>query len=231
MAIAEVFDFTSRFTFFPCAVFALITLIFSFEFPFASLILFSLPLTLIVCLLFSVSFSSPSFVLFTSSLNTAFKKLGSPRSADSCFLSIAAPSRRAWLVFSTAFLWPMSCQRPVIISLSRNLPGGSRDRTAWTIDLDILIFSRFVLETYNSLLSPTRLRKLSFPGCLFVVTPLPHSTSLLWGFSTSTIFCSSTSSKWLSEWISEIPFDCSNGTSISLEGDFTTWELIISSKE
>ena len=36
------------------------------------------------------------------------KKSGSPRSSDSSFRSPAAPSRKAWLVFSMAFLSPIS---------------------------------------------------------------------------------------------------------------------------
>lgn len=37
----------------------------------------------------------------------------------------------------------------------------------------------------RTLLSPTKLRKLSFPECLLVLTPLPQSTSLWWGLSIS----------------------------------------------
>lgn len=173
----------------------MITFTFSGEFPFDSL-LFSFPLVLMV-IVFSFLVST-SFVLFPSSPNTALRKLGSPKSADNCFRNMAAPSRRAWLVFSTAFLCPISCHRPVIASLSRNLPGGSSDRTAWTIDLDIPIFCLFVLETYSSLFSPTKLRKLSLPECRFVVTPLPHKTSLWCGFSISTNFCSSASNSGFS---------------------------------
>ena len=40
--------------------------------------------------------------------NKPLRKSGSPRSSDSSFRSPAAPSRRAWLVFSIAFLSPIS---------------------------------------------------------------------------------------------------------------------------
>lgn len=155
---------------------------FSTSFPicFASLLLLS---------------TSPPFDSSKSMSNTAFKKSGSAKSADNCFRKLAAPSRSAWLVFSTAFLCPMSDHNPVFRSFSKNLPGGSNDLTASTIDRDIDIFCRFVLETYNSLFKLTRLRKLSFPGCRLVVTPLPHRTSWWCGFSMSSIFCSSTSNR------------------------------------
>ena len=69
-----------------------------------------------------------------------------------------------------------------------------------------------------TLFNPTRLRKLSFPGCLFVVTPLPHRTSLWWGFWISTIFCSSTSSSWFSGALRGSPFDC------PIEAGASSWE-------
>ena len=81
------------------------TFIFSEEFPFVSLLLlFSFPFVFIEG--FSLPFLSlpTSLDLLTLSSNTAFRKLGFPRSADNCFRNMAAPSRRAWLVFSTAFL-------------------------------------------------------------------------------------------------------------------------------
>ena len=40
--------------------------------------------------------------------NTALRKSGSPKSSVSSFRKPAAPSRNAWLVFSMAFLSPMS---------------------------------------------------------------------------------------------------------------------------
>jgi hypothetical protein len=83
----------------------------------------------------------------STSSNTAFKKSGSPKSSDSCFLSEAAPSRSAWLVFSTAFLSPISYHFAVTWSFSRNLPGGSNERTASTMEREIFIFCFFVLVT------------------------------------------------------------------------------------
>lgn len=86
-------------------------------------------------------------LLAASMSNTALRKSGSPKSSDSSFRSPAAPSRRAWLVFSIALRSPMSDQRPVTGFFSRNRPGGLRDRTASTIDREIDIFCLFVLVT------------------------------------------------------------------------------------
>lgn len=53
-------------------------------------------------------FEDESFVWLASASNRPLKKSGSPRSSDSSFRSPAAPSLRAWLVFSMAFLSPIS---------------------------------------------------------------------------------------------------------------------------
>lgn len=60
----------------------------------------------------------------------------------------AWPSLRAWLVFSTARLFPISFHRPVTESCSRKWPGGSCPRMALTIPLDILILSFVLQVTY-----------------------------------------------------------------------------------
>mmetsp|Transcript_27056 Transcript_27056/g.74617 ORF Transcript_27056/g.74617 Transcript_27056/m.74617 type:complete len:203 (-) Transcript_27056:81-689(-) len=112
---------------------------------------------------------------------TALRKSGSPKSSESCLRKCAAPSRKAWLVFSTALRSPMSDQRPVSGFLSKKRPAGSIDLIASTMEREIAIFCFLVLVTYNSLLSATRLRKLTLPACLLVVTPLPDKTSLLPG--------------------------------------------------
>jgi len=98
MANSEGFDFTRLCPFFADRDFALIALTFFEEFPSGSL-LFSFPFVLIT------TFSLPPFFFFLStsllelrvqsSLNTPFRKSGSPISADSCFRNIAAPSRKA----------------------------------------------------------------------------------------------------------------------------------------
>ena len=87
------------------------------------------------------------FAAAVSISNKPLRNSGSPRSSESSLRSPAAPSRNAWLVFSMAFLSPMSDQRPVKGFFSRNRPGGLSDLTASTIDLEIDIFCLFVLVT------------------------------------------------------------------------------------
>mmetsp|Transcript_12087 Transcript_12087/g.27085 ORF Transcript_12087/g.27085 Transcript_12087/m.27085 type:complete len:220 (+) Transcript_12087:470-1129(+) len=81
---------------------------------------------------------------------TALRKSGSPKSSESCLRKCAAPSRKAWLVFSTALRSPMSDQRPVSGFLSKKRPAGSIDRIASTMEREIAIFCFLVLVTYNS---------------------------------------------------------------------------------
>lgn len=48
------------------------------------------------------------FAAFASASKRPLRNSGSPKSSDSSLRSPAAPSLRAWLVFSIAFLSPMS---------------------------------------------------------------------------------------------------------------------------
>jgi len=88
--------------------------------------------------------------LTASTSKSPLRKSGSPRSSESSLRSPAAPSRSAWLVFSMAFLSPMSDHKPVAGFFSKKRPGGFSVRTASTMDREIAIFCLFVLVTYNS---------------------------------------------------------------------------------
>ena len=79
-----------------------------------------------------------------------------PPSSTIFCLSLGCPSRRAWLVFSMAFLSPMSNQVPFLVSRSRNLPFCSR--MAATMLRDILSFSAFRQVMYKPLLRCTKRR-------------------------------------------------------------------------
>lgn len=71
-------------------------------------------------------------------------------STESLLRSGAAPSRKAWAVFSWALLVSTSFQYPLAWSFSRNLPGGlSCVRTCSTMLLVIDIFSVLVLVAYS----------------------------------------------------------------------------------
>ena len=90
--------------------------------------------------------------LSTSNLSkSSRRKSGSDViSTESLLRSGAAPSRKAWAVFSWALLVSTSFQYPLAWSFSRNLPGGlSCVRTCSTMLLVIEIFSVLVLITYS----------------------------------------------------------------------------------